>query len=106
VPLTNLLFTNLSMEFIDPDAARYTHRFYRTAWVLPEARLQAAPSAPGGPFKFTVAGDVGRTYRVQVSTNLADWVLLTNLVLTNTATPFTDSQSTQFNRRFYRIALP
>ncbi len=105
VPLTNLLFTNLNMEFVDPDAASFTHRFYRSAWVMPEARMQALPSAPAGPFKMAVAGDVGRTYRVLASTNLSDWILLTNLVLTNTSTPFTDPQSALFDRRFYRVTL-
>ena len=64
----------------------------------PAAQLSAAVSS-GGQFSFTVSGIIGQTYVVQASTNLLDWVS----VLSNTAPfVFVDSNTADFNQRFYR----
>ena len=75
--------------------------------------VSAAPSRPflGGYsvsnqlFQVTVTGDSGFNYYIQASTNLTDWqTMLTNL---NAVTPlnWTDTQTTNFSRRFYRVLV-
>ena len=64
-----------------------------------------SPVLSGGAFSFTVGGDAGPDYIVQVSTNLFLW----NSLYTNSSPvlPFnwTDSGASNFNQRFYRIQL-
>jgi hypothetical protein len=43
---------------------------------------------------------------IQVSTNLLNWLTLTNFIGTNTTLNFRDSAATNFNRRFYRAVVP
>jgi hypothetical protein len=43
---------------------------------------------------------------IQVSTNLLNWVTLTNFVGTNTTLNFRDATATNFNLRFYRAVIP
>jgi fibronectin type 3 domain-containing protein len=63
------------------------------------APTMSAVTLSAGQFGFIVNGEVGRTYIVQASTDLVNWVT----VQTNAA-PFTfvDSETTNFTRRFYR----
>lgn len=69
----------------------------------PDAPVAMAPLVAGGQFQFTTKGDSNLAYRIQASTNLADWTLLmsTNAPLL----PFiwNDTESTNFAGRFYRI---
>jgi hypothetical protein len=51
-------------------------------------------------------GPVGKSYRIDVSTNLADWTPITNLPNAWVPFHFSDSQSTNFQRRFYRAIAP
>jgi hypothetical protein len=59
----------------------------------------------GGQFQLLISGDSGPDYRVQSSTNLADWVALfsTNSPLL----PFrvTDPSGSNYSQRFYRAVL-
>ncbi len=48
------------------------------------------------------SGDIGRNYQVLASTNLVDWVVLTNMTATGLSTTFTDSGASSYPRRFYR----
>jgi len=60
---------------------------------------------PGGLFQMTVAGDSGRAYRLESSTNLISWTpVVTNTVSGGSAT-FTDSGGGSQVLRFYRIVL-
>jgi hypothetical protein len=54
-------------------------------------------------FQFRVAGTSGQNYTLQGSTNLTTW----NPLLTNSATlyDYTDTNASQFSRRFYRAIL-
>lgn len=70
--------------------------------------LQLTPLGAGLPFPFRLAAGPNRSCVVEVSTNLTSWSPL----VTNTTSPagtfdFTDSQSTNAVRRFYRaVAAP
>lgn len=65
------------------------------------ATLTPLVSAAGKGFSFAITGTAGTQYVVQGSTDLVHWVALqTNVAPFN----FTDSNSSQFPRRFYRTA--
>ncbi len=48
----------------------------------------------------------GLAGHIQVSTNLVDWVALTNFTGTNATLNFRDAAATNFNDRFYRAVVP
>lgn len=52
-----------------------------------------------------VSGNAGPTY-IEASTNLVNWVMVTNLILTNANVLFTDSFATNYPQRFYRARIP
>ena len=58
-----------------------------------------------GIFSVTITGDPGPDYIVQVSTNLTDW---TGIFTNHSPTPpftWSDSNASNFDRRFYRVQL-
>jgi subtilase family serine protease len=57
-----------------------------------------------GAVQVMVTGYAGLTC-IETSTNLVDWVTVTNIVLTNAAVQFTDSSATNFPQRFYRARV-
>lgn len=59
----------------------------------------------GSSFEFTLQTQRGRSYRVQGSTNLADWTTLRTIPGTNTPTVFRDTNAPP-SRRFYRTVTP
>jgi hypothetical protein len=56
--------------------------------------------------QLTLTGGVGQTYTVQASTNLVNWVAITNLVLATGSGQFTDYSVTNSPQRFYRAVVP
>jgi hypothetical protein len=78
--------------------------------------LLVVPATPNPPalsnyslsnqlFQVAISGDAGADYYIQASTNLTDWqTVFTNL---NTTPPllWTDSETTNFSSRFYRVLL-
>jgi uncharacterized repeat protein (TIGR03803 family) len=68
--------------------------------------LGTPASFSGGAFQFTVSVNAGLTYDVQASTNMVDWITLTNFVSTNSLMPFCDPAASNFNHRFYRAVMP
>ena len=51
-------------------------------------------------------GVPGVSYRVESSTNLADWVLFNTFLSTNTQMYFEDTPTPQADRKFYRTVPP
>ncbi|MHB8522833.1 MAG: hypothetical protein ACYDH9_19020 [Limisphaerales bacterium] len=47
-----------------------------------------------------------QNYLIQSSTNLADWLTMTNLMMTNESVHFTDRTTSGSDRRFYRAVSP
>lgn len=70
--------------------------------------LQLTPLGAGLPFPFRVAAGPNRSCVLEVSTNLTSWSpLVTNTTSPAGAFDYTDSQSTNAVRRFYRaVAAP
>jgi PhoPQ-activated pathogenicity-related protein len=50
----------------------------------------------------TLTGGTGQWHRIEASTNLLDWRVLTNLCQTNPTSAWLDTGATNFPRRFYR----
>jgi hypothetical protein len=68
--------------------------------------LDAPTFVSGTGFRFPIEGVINRTYQIQASTNLANWINLltfTNLV---ERSEFTDTNALQLPRRFYRLVEP
>ena len=59
----------------------------------------------GSTFEFTLQTQRGRSYRVQGSTNLADWTTLRTIPGTNIPVLFRDTNAPP-SRRFYRTVTP
>jgi hypothetical protein len=68
--------------------------------VTEPARLKG--SIIGGQFQLALNGGVGFTYAVQVSTNLADWTSLTNLVTTNMTMPVISLDAAFVPQQYFR----
>ncbi len=103
--VTNLIPTNGILPFIDPDASLYPYRFYRSVLVGAAPQLSSAFFLPGGQFQLDLAAGVGRRCEVSASTNLTDWVALTNLIMTEPALLVLDPAAGSFPQRFYRARL-
>ena len=56
--------------------------------------------------EFGIAGEPGRIYRVQASTNLEHWVDLGTFTNLESTIQVVDVSSTNFDRRFYRVVSP
>jgi hypothetical protein len=57
-------------------------------------------------FGFTVLSSAGQPIEIYGTTNLANWILLTNLVNTNGTYQFIDPGTTNYKWRFYRVVAP
>jgi hypothetical protein len=68
--------------------------------------VRGRPNSDG--FELAVTGEIGRTYRVQASSNLAttNWVDLFTLENMAGTTVFLDSAAGSYSQRFYRLISP
>jgi hypothetical protein len=62
--------------------------------------------APGGLPQGSVASVPGQTYMIQASSDLINWVTVTNVTLNSTNGQFIDPTMTNYPQRFYRAAGP
>jgi hypothetical protein len=70
--------------------------------------LEALGPGPNG-FEMRITGEIGRSYRVQASSELGGTNWQDLLVFTNPTEPetlFTDTRASKFSRRFYRLVSP
>jgi hypothetical protein len=69
--------------------------------------LARARRAAPGSFQFSVGGELWRTYRIEASTNLLNWVPVYTNSSSTGAIDFTDTDAPLHGRRFYRaIVVP
>ena len=59
----------------------------------------------GGLFRMVATGDNGRSYRLESSTNLVNWVPVVTNAVSGGAATFTDTAASGKTLRFYRIVL-
>jgi peptidyl-Asp metalloendopeptidase len=57
-------------------------------------------------FQLQFTGLLGGSYTILGSTNLANWIALTNLVSTNSTMSYVDRDVTNYRARFYRVTSP
>jgi hypothetical protein len=105
VTITNVLVNETPMLGIDPNARNYSLRFYRLSDQIGGATIYISSfqRLPNHTSQFQVNGILGQPYAIQVSGDLVNWTSLTNITLTNSPVPFSDSNSATVNRRFYRL---
>jgi hypothetical protein len=75
------------------------------AGVMSPLELGPVLRLPGGTFQITVSGEAGRTYRIETSTNLLDWLPFMDFFTTNGTINLIDP-ATNLDQRFYRGVLP
>ena len=93
------------IAFTDPDASKYARRFYR-ALLFDAATggwIGTLTLSPAGTVSFTFGAVAGRTYMIQATTNLEQWVDLSTTVATNGSLSIIDTSATNFPYRFWRI---
>lgn len=100
-------------DFVDPNAGKYSRRFYRagqpTSVTVPAPQLVAGKFAAGtnSTFNFAFGGLPNATYTIWGSTNLVNWTVLgTPDQPTAGSFHFTDTVLTNSLRRFYRVSFP
>jgi hypothetical protein len=71
-----------------------------------QLKFTGAPPLTSTGLNFALQLSSGLNGHIQTSTNLADWITLTNFVGTNTTLNFRDPGTTNLNRRFYRAVVP
>jgi Glucose / Sorbosone dehydrogenase len=69
---------------------------------LPDVTLSAPIIEPNGAFQFTVTGTGGLTYEMDVSSNLVNWSVVTNVVSPSSQFQLTDL-APSVSSKFYRV---
>ena len=110
VPILTFTCSNSPTVVVDPAAGNYAGRFYLIGPLstVPQPRLGFGSGQPlsSSGLDLTLNGFAGISYRIDGSTNLRDWVTVTNFVSTNSITPFRDSSATNQPWKFYRAVVP
>lgn len=110
---TALTATQLAqIQFQNPAglaAGNYPAKILSTGEVVPSTSAPMHPSMdlkpqPGG-MQLTLHGEAGRTYSIEVSTDLVNWVSWTNQTTSDGTISVTDTDSGNYPARFYRAKL-
>ena len=97
--------------FADDEANQFPRRFYRArlyVGTLPRPTVQANDRMLGfqqGRFGFNLTGIAGQTVAIETSTNLVNWTPIATNLLSVVPIYFSDLNSTNVARRFYRIRV-
>jgi hypothetical protein len=93
----------------DYSGTNYPARILSNGEIIPDIAANASPmlslqSQSGGVMQLTIGGVSGRTYEVEVSTDLLNWTAWTQVNSTGT-NPVVDTNTTGAPQRFYRARL-
>ena len=91
------------MDLIDLDAPNYPRRFYRSALFDALGQVSSISRSADGSVILQVVGLDGRTYVLQASSDLKQWVDIDSKVATGAVVQFTDATAGNFHQRFYRL---
>jgi hypothetical protein len=91
------------LEWVDADAPRYPHRYYRTVWSEALGRLGEVALLPDGRVSVHITGLVGRQFTVQTSTNLIDWLDAGIVTTAGGGARFTNAPAQGTPQRFFRL---
>jgi hypothetical protein len=102
--LAAIVPTNASMPFLDTGAVTRS-RFYRLHALSRSSVWLENRGLTNGAFSFIVRSPSNLPVSVQAGTSLINWFTLSTFTNFAGATPYTDTQSTNFPIRFYRAQL-
>jgi len=68
--------------------------------------IRLEPALANGSPQFKISGPPGQSCRIQASTDFANWVTLTNCLVTDGGGQFIDLSATNFSHRFYQAVSP
>jgi hypothetical protein len=109
-PISGFVDTNPPVTISDPDAANYRRRFYRIGPLsLAPAMtlgLNSGQRSSSNGFNMVLNSLPGLNYEIEASTDLVNWVIITNFMTTNSPYCFGDPQARNYQRRFYRAVMP
>jgi hypothetical protein len=103
--LTNVFLTdegNYIMTVTNSAGRAGTDSATLTVLRPPPAHFDSANLLPDGTLRLVATGGVNFTYTVEASTNLADWVALTNIFNQTGTFEFIDGDAPNHGYRFYR----
>jgi hypothetical protein len=103
-PISGFVDTNPPITIYDPAAAEYRQRFYFIGPLSLAPPMKLGINA-GQPFNAMLYALPGLSYEIDASTNLVNWLPLTNFISTNTPFYFNDPTATNYNQRFYRAVI-
>lgn len=83
-------------------AAGSTNSEIATLAAIQHPVLLSPAGSPNDPFIFTISGDAGHVYAVEISTNFQNWTQLTTISNVTGQVEFSDSTSSNSLTRFYR----
>ena len=110
VPVTSFICTNAVMDVFDPTATNLNARFYRLTTItsVPGLKLELGSAQPlsAHGLDLVLFSTSGLSYRIDASSDLVNWLPVTNFISTNAATYFRDTSATNYSRRFYRAVVP
>jgi hypothetical protein len=109
-PILNFGCTNATNIIYDPNASQYAARSYRlmTPPAVPAFHLNIAPGKQPDTngLGLVLSATAGLNYRIDASTDLVNWMTITNFFSTNLTISIQDVSATNYNQRFYRAVLP
>jgi hypothetical protein len=109
-PIRGFVDTNPPVTIYDPDAANYRRRFYRIGPLsLAPAMtlgLNSGQRSSSNGFNMVLSSLPGLNYEIEASTDLVNWVIITNFMTTNSPSCFGDPQAKNYQQRFYRAVMP
>jgi hypothetical protein len=73
---------------------------------LPELRLDSPQRLATSAFSFRISGVAPQGFVIQTSTNLIDWISLATNSLAGGEFYYTNGNTDDFSRRFYRAVMP
>jgi hypothetical protein len=89
----------------------YPARILATGEIVPDTgaplppRLDISCASANGTMQLTLGGDIGRSYDIEVSTDLVNWMWWTNELNSNGTISVGDWEATNFPQRFYRARV-
>jgi len=72
----------------------------------PKSRLDSPTRLGNGQFQFLFSGDDQIPYAIQASSNLVNWISITNFTSSTNAVTILDTNAASYSRRFYRAVYP
>jgi hypothetical protein len=109
VSILTFTCTNIPTPVIDAAAASLNHRFYRLAngnLLSPITLGFSSPALTSNGVALTLQGSIGPNYLIQSSTDLFEWLPVTNFAITNSPFNFIAPTNNNYKWLFYRAIIP